>query len=174
MLLAVKEYRWPLIAGTTTTCVVFLPLLSLPGVTGRFLAYIPITIFTTLLAALFISLTINSALYYKLSKKSKYYETRDDEKEYLSEEELVLLAAEREGKEEKTRENFSRREKLLDMMGKKYSLWLAKIMDNKKSRLTAILGPVVLLILSFVLLSPRLGFEFFPSGDNPFISISIV
>ncbi len=173
VLLAVKEYRRPLIAWTATTCVVFLPLLSLPGVTGKFLAYIPITIFTTLLAALFISLTINSALYYKLSKKSKTYETRDDEKEYLNDEELTLLAVEREWKEEKTAETFSRREKILDAIGKKYSVWLGKVMNNKKSRLMAILGPVGLLILSFIVLSPRLGFEFFPSGDSPFINVDI-
>jgi len=173
VLLAVKEYRRPLIAGTATTCVVFLPLLSLPGVTGKFLAYIPITIFTTLIAALFISLTINSALYYKLSKKSKTYETRDDEKEYLTDEELTLLATERVWKTEKTAENFSRREKFLDALWKKYSKRLGKVMNNKKSRLIAILGPVGLLLLSFVLLSPRLGFEFFPSGDSPFINVDI-
>jgi multidrug efflux pump len=114
VLLAVKEYKRPLIAGTATTCVVFLPLLSLPGVTGKFLAYIPITIFTTLLAALFISLTINSALYYKLNKKAPFYQKRDDEKDYLTDEELTLLAIERQGRQEKTSETFSRREKILD------------------------------------------------------------
>lgn len=46
-------------------------------------------------------------------------------------------------------------------------------MNNKKSRLIAILGPIGLLILSFALLSPRLGFEFFPSGDSPFINVDI-
>lgn len=139
MLLAVKEYKWPLIAGTATTCVVFLPLLSLPGVTGKFLAYIPITIFTTLLAALFISLTINSALYYKFSKKAKTYEERDDENEYLTEEEITLLAHEREGKTEKTPDILSHREKFLDALSQKYSVLLGKIMRSKKSRLIGIL-----------------------------------
>jgi multidrug efflux pump subunit AcrB len=32
MLLAVKEYKAPLIAGTLTTLVAFLPLMFLPGV----------------------------------------------------------------------------------------------------------------------------------------------
>ncbi|MCP4523060.1 MAG: efflux RND transporter permease subunit, partial [Candidatus Gracilibacteria bacterium] len=62
ILLAVKEYKAPLIAGTLTTLVAFLPLMFLPGVMGKFLAYIPITVFTTLLAALFLSLTLSSTL----------------------------------------------------------------------------------------------------------------
>jgi len=128
-----------LIAGTATTCVVFLPLFSLPGVIGKFLAYIPITIFTTLVAALFISLTINSALYYKFSKKAKTYEKRDDENEYLNSEEIALLAHEREGKTEKHIETLSRREKFLDALSEKYSTWLGRIMHNKKSRLIGIL-----------------------------------
>jgi len=108
---------------------------SLPGVIGKFLAYIPITIFTTLVAALFISLTINSALYYKFSKKGKTYEKRKDENDYLTSEEITLLSYEREGKIEKNTETLSRREKFLDTLSQKYSVWLGKIMQDKKSRL---------------------------------------
>lgn len=139
VLLAVKEYKWPLIAGTATTCVVFLPMFSLPGVIGKFLAYIPITIFTTLVAALFISLTINSALYYKFSKPGKTYEKRKDENDYLTAEEITLLAHEREGKTEKNIETLSRREKFLDALSQKYSERLGKVMQNKRSRLIGIL-----------------------------------
>lgn len=173
VLLAVQEYKWPLIAGTATTCVVFLPMFSLPGVIGKFLAYIPITIFTTLVAALFISLTINSALYYKFSKKSKYYEKKADEHEYLTDEEMLLLAQEREGKTEKNVEALSRRERFLDTLSQKYSERLGRIMHNKKSRLISILWPIGLLLLSFIFISPQLWFEFFPSGDSPFINIDI-
>jgi multidrug efflux pump len=49
VLLSVKDYAIPLISGTATTLVVFLPMLTLPGIMGKFLAYIPITIFVTLL-----------------------------------------------------------------------------------------------------------------------------
>lgn len=173
VLLAVKEYKRPLISGTATTCVVFLPMFSLPGVIGKFLAYIPITIFTTLVAALFISLTINSALYYKFSKKGKTYEKRKDENDYLTSEEITLLSYEREGKIEKNTETLSRREKFLDTLSQKYSVWLGKIMQDKKSRLIWIVWPIWLLVLSFIFISPQLGFEFFPSGDSPFINIDI-
>lgn len=173
VLLAVKEYKRPLIAGTATTCVVFLPMFSLPGVIGKFLAYIPITIFTTLVAALFISLTINSALYYKFSKQWKTYEKREDENDYLTDEEITLLAHEREGKIEKNIETLSRREKFLDWLSQRYSQWLWKIMHNKKTRLIGILWPVGLLILSFIFISPQIWFEFFPGWDSPYINIDI-
>jgi multidrug efflux pump len=172
VLLAVREYKRPLISGTATTCIVFLPLLSLPGITGKFLAYIPITIFTTLIAALFISLTINSALYYKLSKPKKTYEKLPDEDNMLQEDEKILLASDRQGKTEKT-EAASKREKALDALSSKYSIWLGKVMKNNKSRFLAILLPLGALVLSFIILSPILGFEFFPSGDSPYITTTI-
>jgi len=37
------------------------------------LSYIPITVFSTLLAALLLSLTVSSALFVKFVKKSKFY-----------------------------------------------------------------------------------------------------
>jgi hypothetical protein len=40
---------------------------------GRFLSYIPTTIFITLVAALFLSLTVSSALFIKFVKKSNYF-----------------------------------------------------------------------------------------------------
>lgn len=52
--MASRDYSTPLIAGTATTIIVFVPLLFLPGVTGKFLAYIPVTVFSTLSAALVI------------------------------------------------------------------------------------------------------------------------
>jgi multidrug efflux pump subunit AcrB len=33
--------------------------------------------------------------------------------------------------------------------------------------------PIILLIISFATLASRIGFTFFPSGDNPFITLSI-
>ncbi|MBP7847671.1 efflux RND transporter permease subunit [Patescibacteria group bacterium] len=73
MLLAVKDFYKPLISGTMTTAIVFIPMMFLPGIIGKFLAFIPITIFTTLVASLFIALTLNTALFYKFSKKQTTY-----------------------------------------------------------------------------------------------------
>jgi multidrug efflux pump len=53
---AIREYAWPLIAGTFTTIVVFLPLFFLSGIVGKFLASIPFTVIFVLLASIFVAL----------------------------------------------------------------------------------------------------------------------
>lgn len=53
---AIKEYAWPLIAGTFTTIVVFIPLFFLSGIMGKFLASIPFTVIFVLLASIFVAL----------------------------------------------------------------------------------------------------------------------
>jgi multidrug efflux pump len=53
---ALKEYAWPLIAGTFTTIAVFVPLFFLSGVTGKFIASIPFTVIFVLLASIFVAL----------------------------------------------------------------------------------------------------------------------
>jgi multidrug efflux pump len=53
---ALKEYAWPLIAGTFTTIAVFIPLFFLSGVTGKFIASIPFTVIFVLLASIFVAL----------------------------------------------------------------------------------------------------------------------
>jgi multidrug efflux pump len=55
---SLREYAWPLIAGTVTTIVVFIPLIYLTGTTGRFIAGIPITIIIVLIASIFVALGI--------------------------------------------------------------------------------------------------------------------
>lgn len=53
---AIKEYAWPLIAGTFTTIVVFVPLFFLSGIVGKFLAAIPFTVIFVLIASIFVAL----------------------------------------------------------------------------------------------------------------------
>jgi len=173
ILLSVRDYKMPLIAWTSTTLVVFLPLLSLPGVLWKFLAYIPITIFVTLLAALLISLTINSALYYKLSKPKKEFEDGIIDTNYMILEDKNMLDQDRQWKIVHNPHNRSIREKALDHISKKYSEFLWKIMQNAKSRFFALSISLLLFILSIVFISPILGFELFPASDNGIINISI-
>jgi multidrug efflux pump subunit AcrB len=47
-MLALREYAVPVISGVSVTIVVFIPMMLLPGILGKFLAYIPITIFGVL------------------------------------------------------------------------------------------------------------------------------
>lgn len=53
---AIKEYAWPLIAGTFTTIAVFVPLFFLSGIVGKFIASIPYTVIFVLLASIFVAL----------------------------------------------------------------------------------------------------------------------
>ena len=53
---AVKQFGWPLIAGTLTTVAVFIPLFSLSGVLGQFVKAIPFTIIMVLLASIVVAL----------------------------------------------------------------------------------------------------------------------
>ena len=173
ILLAVRDYKWPLIAGTTTTVVVFLPLLTLPGLMGKFLAYIPITIFVTLVAALIISLTINSALYFKLSKAQKYFEESSVDRKYMRAEDQILLDQDRAHKQEKPDTHKSWRDRFLDVFSLRYAKLISKIMESSKSRLGAIAAALGLFVLSVVVIAPRLGFSLFPQNDNGWMNIYI-
>ncbi|MBU1293044.1 efflux RND transporter permease subunit [Patescibacteria group bacterium] len=53
---AIKEYAWPLVAGTFTTVAVFIPLFFLSGIVGKFIASIPFTVIFVLLASIFVAL----------------------------------------------------------------------------------------------------------------------
>jgi multidrug efflux pump subunit AcrB len=53
---SIREYAWPLIAGTFTTIGVFVPLLFLTGIIGKFLFSIPFTLIFVLLASIFVAL----------------------------------------------------------------------------------------------------------------------
>lgn len=55
---SIREYAWPLVAGTFTTIAVFVPLLFLSGIVGKFLASIPFTVIFVLLASIFVALGI--------------------------------------------------------------------------------------------------------------------
>lgn len=53
---AIKEYAWPLFAGTFTTIAVFVPLFFISGIVGKYLASIPYTVIFVLLASIFVAL----------------------------------------------------------------------------------------------------------------------
>jgi multidrug efflux pump len=47
---AVKRMFWPVTASTATTLAAFLPLIFWPGISGQFMRYLPVTVFTVLSA----------------------------------------------------------------------------------------------------------------------------
>jgi multidrug efflux pump subunit AcrB len=67
--LAIKEYAWPLIAGTMTTIAVFAPLFFLSGIIGQFISSIPFTIIFVLFASIFVALGFVPLLALAITKK---------------------------------------------------------------------------------------------------------
>ncbi len=67
----IKEYAWPLIAGTMTTVAVFAPLFFLSGVVGQFIASIPFTIIFVLLASIVVALGMVPLLAIKLASNNE-------------------------------------------------------------------------------------------------------
>ncbi len=181
ILLAVKEFKRPLIAGTATTLSAFLPLMLLPWIMWKFFAYIPITIFSTLIATLVIAFTLNSAVYYFFSKKLKYYEPELWNKDLMTPENRALLQHDRKWKIEKQKEQSNKEkktfrhrvEKIMDKFSRKYSEFLDKILDNSLSRFLGIFVPIILLVLTFIFLSPKIWVSLFPSSYYWIINLHI-
>ena len=53
---AAKRMAWPIIASTSTTLIVFAPMLFFPGFVGQFMKYLPITLLVTLSGSLLMAL----------------------------------------------------------------------------------------------------------------------
>lgn len=166
VLLAVRDFKAPLIAWTMTTIVVFIPMMVLPWITGKFLAYIPITVFITLIAALFLSLTINPAMFYIFSKNKKYYTKSTKAEQFLTEDDKTLLEIERENKIAQSEATISRKQRWLEWLNNRYERKLTRTLESKKTRIWSICIPIILLLLTFFTLSPRIWFTLFPWWDS--------
>lgn len=68
---SIKEYSWPLIAGTMTTVAVFAPLFFLSGIVGKFISSIPFTLIFVLLASIVVALGFVPLLAIILTKEHK-------------------------------------------------------------------------------------------------------
>lgn len=68
---SIKEYAWPLIAGTMTTVAVFFPLFFLSGIVGKFVSSIPFTIIFVLIASIVVALGFVPLLAILLTKEHK-------------------------------------------------------------------------------------------------------
>ena len=69
---AVKRMFWPVTASTATTLAAFLPMLFWPGVSGQFMGYLPVTVFTVLVGSLLYALLFGPVLGSLLGKPSEH------------------------------------------------------------------------------------------------------
>ncbi|MEM6707937.1 MAG: efflux RND transporter permease subunit [Pseudomonadota bacterium] len=60
--LAAKRMFWPVVASVATTLAAFLPLMLWPGVSGKFMSYLPITVFAVLSGSLLYALVFGPVL----------------------------------------------------------------------------------------------------------------
>ena len=172
ILITMHTYARPNIITSLINIVVFIPMLVLPGIVGKFLSFIPITLFATLLASLLLALTVNGALFAKFNKKLDYYYNDDEHDESLaimSEEEKEILYAERAGKKQITTNSAPWFERKIDDLREYYVSTLRFLLKYPFWRKISILLPVWLVIASLVILAPSIWFKLFPSGDNPSI-----
>lgn len=66
---ALKEYAWPLIAGTMATVAVFAPLFFISGIVGQFIKSIPVTLIFALFASIFVTLGLVPLIAITFTKK---------------------------------------------------------------------------------------------------------
>ncbi len=172
IMLAVREYSIPIISWVMTTIVAFVPMMFLPWIMWKFLAYIPITIFWVLASGLFLALTVNNALYLLFAKRKNTYVSDETAIEYAEEEEKELLALERLWKEE-IKLWIPLRIRVIHTCTEWYKHTLRAFLENTFIRRLFIFIPIVLFILSFIFLAPRIWFELFPADDQWIISFNI-
>jgi multidrug efflux pump subunit AcrB len=173
IMLALREYAVPIIAWVMTTIVVFIPMMTLPGILWKFLSFIPITIFWVLATGLVLALTVNSALYLLFVKKGKSYVDDSHALEYATDEEKELLVFEREGKQRIGETVAPLRIRVIHAVTWWYKDILRNFLEHTLLRRLSIFLPVVFLIFWFVVLAPVVGFDLFPSSDNNIINGTI-
>jgi multidrug efflux pump len=59
---AAKRMFWPVVASVATTLAAFLPLMFWPGMVGKFMRYLPVTVFTVLTGSLLYALVFGPAI----------------------------------------------------------------------------------------------------------------
>ena len=173
IMLALHEYAVPIIAGVMTTIVVFIPMMALPGILGKFLSFIPITIFWVLATGLLLALTVNSALYLLFVRKGKSYIDNPHAIEYASDEDKELLILEREWKTRIGDTVAPLRIRVIHAVTEWYKRVLRSFLEHTYLRRLSIFLPIAFLVFGFIVLAPRIGFDLFPSDDNNLITISI-
>ena len=148
-------------------------MMTLPGILGKFLAYIPITIFGVLATGLVLALTVNSALYLLFVRRKNEYVDNPHATEYATDEEKELLLLEREGKTRIAEAEAPLRIRTIHSITEWYKRVLRNFLEHTSLRRSSIFIPVVLLVLSFVFLAPKIGFNIFPTDDNAYTSFTI-
>lgn len=148
----VKTYRYPLMAGMLTTISAFIPMFLMSGMIGQFFKFIPTTVSTVLISSFIIGLFIIPA--------------------YA----VMIMSKPRENVRELQFFKWTHleREKYINIINKKYTQFLKKLVKSSKMR-TSIFWVTIVIFISALLL-PVVGLvkiEGFPLVDNDFMFINV-
>ena len=145
-----NKYWSSLISWNLTTLIAIFPMMFFPWIVWKFVSYIPITIFLAIISTMIVTFTVSIALFLRF-KNSKNIENKS-----------IYLKVIRK-----------KRRLFLNKISNFYKKSLKNIIFSNKKIILWLLIPIILLILSIIFLSPRIGFTMFPDSDKSIITINI-
>ncbi len=89
--IATGEVFMPVLSGTATTLMPFIPLVFMPGIVGSFLKYLPITLIITLVASLVVAYIINPVFAVDFMKVEDHAHDMD-KKKFTKKDRAVMIA----------------------------------------------------------------------------------
>ena len=165
----VREYAAPLLAGMLTTVAAFFPLLFVKGIFGSFIRTIPIVVISTLIAGLFVSVSIIPALGTYLIKPVRKKKEEPCGRNFFTK---VCLKMKQIFKGKPRKERFS--SKMFDWIAKVYRRNIPKILTSRKRRIQVIAGIWIFFFISMAL--PVFGLikmQAFGQDDSDFFYINL-
>lgn len=165
----VREYAAPLFSGMLTTVAAFFPLLFVKGIFGSFIKTIPVVVISTLIAGLFVSVSIIPALGIYLIKPIKKKSQYCEGKGFLSE---FCRKLKHRFSPRPRKERWSSR--IFDWAAETYQNKIPIILASRKRRIQVIAGAWLLFFASLAL--PAMGLikmEAFGSDDSDFFYINL-
>lgn len=167
-ILTIKEYAAPLLSGMLTTVAAFFPLMFVIGIIGEFLKVIPIVVNSTLIAALFVALTIIPAIGALILKPKNKSEDKE-EKECK----FKLLKKFKKRCSSKPREH-RWASRIFNKISRKYYNFIPRIIGSKRNRRLLLSAVGILFVLSMILpISGLLKIQSFSSVDSNFFFVNI-
>ena len=143
--LGAQEIAIPVLASTLTTIVAFLPMLTIPGNSGEYMAPLPIVISVTLMCSYIIAMTVTPMMCYVMLRPGK------------SEEESLIGKALKIFKKKDTKEN------ILNPQKKQFYETVINLALNNKGKVI-IIG--VAILIASVFLAKSVNKTFFPESDK--------
>ncbi|MEA2006954.1 MAG: efflux RND transporter permease subunit [Patescibacteria group bacterium] len=173
----VKDRAPALLSGMLTTISVFFPLMFLVGIMGQFLKTIPIVINTTLIAALFVSLTIVpaiGALVLNPSTRKKHLQEASTKEEENERSLFVRICTTLKMKCKSHTRSERLSNKIFQFLARKYRKFIPKVISTPKARLIWIGSSWLLFATSIVIMVTGLvKIESFSEPDSEFFTINI-